>query len=178
MATRVRSRRCSIPVLDFKWIVDLSEELAIPGTGELVNLEDETQCVTALASLRDFEQMIREAKSVLTNAIVERSRVLGTKTIELADGSKAEVRGGSETTYDAEAIESGLRALGMPEERIREIVVEQVSYKISAREAKKAAAANSDYATVIEDFRFVEEKPEYVVISKNRARSLKSYPAE
>ena len=142
----------------------MSEELAIPGTGELVDLSDEVSCAQALMAVRDFERNIREAKAALTAAIVERSRVLGTKTIHLSDGRKAEIRGGSETTYDAHEIEEGLRALGMPEDRIREIIIEEISYKVSAREAQRAGAANEDYKSVIENAKRIEEKSHYVVI--------------
>lgn len=146
----------------------MSEELAVPGTGEIVNLDDESQCVAALAGLRDFESMIKEAKSALTNAIIERSRVLGSKTLHLDSGLKAEIRGGEETVYDAEEIEEGLRALGMPEDRIREIVIETVSYKVAAIEAKRAASANEEYGKVIDSAKMTIEKPQYVSISKLR----------
>ena len=146
----------------------MSEELAIPGTGQLVSLDQEVECVQALAAVRAFDSQIKEAKAILTQAIVDRSRVLGTKTIYLPDGSKAEVRGGPESIYDVSEIEEKLRALGMPEERIREIVVEEVSYKLSVREAKRASAANEDYASVIDNAQKIEEKPFYVSISRPR----------
>lgn len=144
----------------------MSEELAIPGTGELVSLDKEVECVQALKALRDFESQIKEAKGILTQAILDRSRTLGTKTIYLPDGSKAEVRGGPEAVYDVEEIEENLRALGMPEERIREIVIETVSYKISVREANKASAANPEYASVIANAHQMQEKPYYISISR------------
>jgi hypothetical protein len=144
----------------------LSEELAIPGTGQLVDLEKEVECVQALAAVRQFESQIKEAKAILTAAIVDRSRVLGAKTFILPDGSKAEVRGGPEAAYDISEIEENLRALGMPEDRIREIVVEELSYKLSVREAKRAASANEDYASVIENAKRVEEKPYYISIRR------------
>lgn len=140
----------------------------MPGTGELVDLSNEIDCVRALASVRDWEYQIKEAKTQLTNAIIERSRVLGTKTIHLDDGSKAEIRGGSETVYDAQEIEANLRALGMPEERIREIVIEEISYKVSAREASRAASANPEYEAVIENAKQTIEKQAYVTISRQR----------
>lgn len=144
----------------------MSEELAIPGTGQVVSLDNEVECAQALSAVRAFESQIREAKNILTSAIVERSQVLGTKTIHLPDGTKAEIRGGPESTYDHMEIEENLRALGMPENRIREIIVEEISYKVSVREAKRAAGANESYASVIENAKQVNEKPFYVVISR------------
>ena len=146
----------------------MSEELALPGTGEVVSLDKEVECVQALAAIRSFESQIKEAKGILTQAIVDRSRVLGTKTIHLPDGSKAEVKGGPAAQYDIVEIEENLRALGMPEERIREIIVEEVSYKLNKREANRAAAANEDYAAVISNAERMEESPYYVSISQRR----------
>jgi hypothetical protein len=141
-------------------------ELVIPGSGELVDLSDERQCVKALLAVREFEQQLRAAKAALTEAVVERSRLLGEKTITLSDGLRAEIRGGSEVVYDAQALEADLRALGMPEERLREIIIEEVAYKVSAREAKRAASANPQYAAVVASARHEVEKPHYVVVSR------------
>lgn len=140
----------------------------LPGTGELVNLDDQQGCVLALRAVRDFESQLREAKALLTEAIVDHSQKLGVKSFTLGDGTKAEVRGGPEATYDVAEIEEKLRALGMPEDRIREIVVEQIEYKLSVREAKRAASANADYASVIDNAKTVEAKPYYVSISRQR----------
>lgn len=144
------------------------EELVLPGTGELVALNDEVACVQALVALRDYERQFREAKAQLTAAIVERARMLGTQTLTLPDGSKASLKGGDEITYDAQMIEDQLRQLGMPEERIREIVVEEVSYRVSAREAKRAAAANPEYEAVIEGAKTTVEKSTYISVQRNR----------
>ena len=142
------------------------EELVVPGTGEIVSLDDEIACIQALVAVRNFEQQFREVKAQLTAAIVDRAKTLGTQTLNLPDGSKAFLKGGSETVYDAQEIMERLRQLGMPEERIAEIVVEEVSYKVSAREAKRAAAANPEYEAVIESAKTVVEKPTYVSVQR------------
>ncbi len=141
-------------------------ELAVPGTGELVDLNDEQSCARALATVRDFESELREVKGILTGAIVERSKVLGSKTIPLEDGRVATVSTDREVVYDAEAIEQAFRELGMPEERIREIVEETVTYKVKAVEAKRAAGANPEYDRVLkENARDVDKTP-YVSIRR------------
>jgi len=137
--------------------VGSSTELVIP-TGELVSLDDYPRVAQALKSLRQMEDAIREAKAELTHALVEHSRQLGSKTITFEDGHQAIVRGGTETIYDAEEIEAGLRAAGMGEIRIRQIVKEIVSYKVDARQAMSAAVANPDYAAVIRAHTRVVEK--------------------
>ena len=140
--------------------------MVVAGIGTVIDLNDEAQCAAAISDLRHLKSLMYEAEQQITKAMAERSAVLGTKTFHLPDGRKAELRGGPETHYEAEEIEAGLRAAGMPEERIREVVKETVSYKVSAAEAKRAASANPVYAGVIEQHKRVVDKPPYVSISK------------
>jgi hypothetical protein len=142
-------------------------ELVIPGVGAVVKLDDPLEVAKALDDIRDLERQFREIKAELTRAIVHASQKAGTKTLHM-EGMSAEVKGGSVTVYDEVAIEEGLRACGMPEERIREIVVETISYKVSAVEAKRAAAANPAYGIVIHENSQVVESPPSVSISRKR----------
>ncbi|GIV03639.1 MAG: hypothetical protein KatS3mg015_2469 [Fimbriimonadales bacterium] len=141
-------------------------EYVVPYTGELVDLSDPVACGEAVGQLRELEVRIAEAKRVLADAIAERAQVLGQKTITLPDGRKLEVRGGKSKVYDVEAIESELREAGMPEERIREIIREEVSYTLRVAEAKRAAAANEEYARILERHTRTVETPYYVTIKR------------
>jgi hypothetical protein len=141
-------------------------ELMVPGIGEIVALDDPKQVAVALDGVRDLERQLRLVKTELTNALVYASQVEGTKTLHL-EGVKATIKSGSETVYDAEQIEIGLREAGMPEERIREIVVETVTYAVAGVKAKQAAGANPAYAAVIEAHKRTEEKAPYVTISRS-----------
>ena len=136
------------------------QDLVVPGSGEIVDLNDEIACCRALQDLAELERLIEYAKRELVNAVAERSRVLGTKTITLPSGVKAQIGSEVSVVYDAEAIEEGLREAGMPEDRIREIVLEDISHKVKAVEAKRAASANPAYAAVIDANRQeVSKKP-------------------
>ena len=145
------------------WVATMASEpgrdLIVPGSGELVNLEDLNEVARALRSVKELEGMLKAARQVLHEAVRYHSQVLGKKTMRVA-GGKLEVRKATDTIYDAESIERELRQLGMPEERIREIVIETVTYRVSAQQAKYAAAANPDYRAVIEsNTRTVEKIP-------------------
>lgn len=142
-------------------------ELVVPGVGEVVNLTDTRQVALALDTVRDLERQLREVKAELTNAIVYASKIEGSKTLHLP-GLTATIKSGTSVEYDAEEIETGLREAGMPEERIREIVKETITYSVNATRAKQAAAANEAYATVIETNRREVEKAPYVTISLAR----------
>jgi len=141
----------------------LPDTAIMPASGEVVNLEDEAECARALASIRNLETDLAAAKRLLSDALVARSRALGKKTLHTPAG-KVTIKGGTETTYHAEELETELRSLGMPEERIREIVVETVTYSVKAVEAKQAAAANPRYAEAVERSRQVREKTPYVTV--------------
>lgn len=146
----------------------MSEELAIPGTGELVDLSDTPACVAALDALRNYESLIREAKATLTRAVIEEATRQGVRSIELPDGSRAEISPASEIIWDAEGMEEGLREAGMPEERISQIIEQTVTLKVKTAEAKKAAAANPEYARVVGEARSEQPKTQYVSIRKSR----------
>ena len=136
-------------------------ELVIRDTGEVVEWEDVNSLARALDWVRGVESELRSAKASLSQAIAEQARIQGTKTLALEDGRKAIVSGGTKVTWDAQALYAGLVALGMPQERILEIV--QVEYRVSANEAKRAAAANPSYALLIEACR--TEEPAAVSVS-------------
>lgn len=149
---------------------EFSTELIVPGVGQVVNLEDPFETALALAAVRDLEYKLREVKKDLSRALVYASEQEGRKTLYLGDdmGLKVEIKGGHETVYDAEEIELGLREAGMKEERIREIVVETTTYKVSAAEAKRAAAASARYKAVIDAHTRVEERTPTASVSVPR----------
>lgn len=145
-----------------------SQELVVITTGEIVNLADTQACVQALDSIRDFESRIRELKATLTRAVIEEATRQGVRSIELANGDRAEISPAIEIVYDAQMLTEGLREAGMPEERIIEIVREEVSYKVIANEAKKAAVANPDYAAAVNAARSEQPKSQYISIRRKR----------
>ena len=129
------------------------EEVMLPAlerAGELIDLSDEQAVGDAIDDLNVLLQRVFEVKRVLGAAAAERARVLGVKSFALTGGRKAVIEGGPSKSYDAEAIERELRAAGMPEERIREVVREEVTHTLRVREATRAAGANEEYADIIE----------------------------
>jgi hypothetical protein len=144
-----------------------SEALTVPGTGQVVNLKEPRECAIALQDIRDMEGRWREVKRILSDAIVRHWGVVGSaKTFAVGGGRKVEIRGGPEKTYDAEAIREELLAAGMPENRVSQIVVETVSYKVAAVEATRAAKANPEYARIIERHTTEIEKPYEVAVRR------------
>lgn len=139
---------------------ETSTELVVLPDGQLVNLADPAACARALEDLRDLSSRINEAKGAIVDSLVAESRRQGTKTLHLPDGFKVEIRGGERTVWDAQQLETDLRAAGMPEDRIREIVVEEVSWTVAAAKANQAARANPEYGAAVEKARSsVETRP-------------------
>ncbi len=145
-----------------------STELVVPGLGTVVDLTNPHDCALALADVRMVESAFAGTKKKLTEALVDAAKQRGTKTLHLDGEITATVRGGERIVYDAEEIELGLRKAGMPEDRIREIVKETVSYQVVAVEAKRAAGANPDYALVIDGNKSTIVADPHVTISRQR----------
>jgi hypothetical protein len=145
-----------------------SMELVVPGIGQVVNLDAPKEVAVALDSIRDLEYQLRIVKQDLTRALVHASEQAGSKTLRYGN-VQAIIRGGTTVIYDAEEIRSGLLAAGMSEERVAEIVVETVSSKVSANEAKRAASANPAYAAVIDAHKTEVDVPPSVSVSISKA---------
>jgi hypothetical protein len=144
--------------------LDRGTELVVPVSGELLSLEDTAGCVRILGEIRQLEQSLKEAKAALTEALRQEFERQGTKTLEI-EGVKAELRGGSEIVWDVETLEQ-LRVLGLPAERMAALITTEVSYKVNARVAKQIAAANEEYAAVIESAKSVIPKASYVILGR------------
>jgi hypothetical protein len=134
-----------------------STDLVLP-TGELVMLDDPISCALALTRVREMESFLKEAKGAITQALVEEAERRGNNTIECSDGTQIQVKRSYDLEWDTEKLEQELMALGMPEERIREIIVPKVEYVVKAVEANKAAKANPEYAKVIESAKTKTER--------------------
>lgn len=147
-------------------------EIAVPVIGELVPADDAAALGSALAAVRQAQAALRAAGEELTEAIVGIASVSGSKTLTLDDGTKLTVKGGNETRYDDAAVEEELRAAGMPEARIREIVEETITYKVKAVELKRAAAVNDTYRGIMERHSTLIEKRPYIGIEAPPGRAL------
>ena len=148
-------------------IAVVQDEVAVPGTGELVDLRDPIAVARALDTLREYERMVREVREVLADRLREERRSLGVRQLDY-DGITVKFSADTETRYDAEGLEDRLRAAGMPEARISDIVVQTVERKVRAVEAKRAAAVNPAYAEAVELSREVVEKRQTVTVEISR----------
>lgn len=129
-------------------------------TGELVDLSDMASCATALAAVREIEQHIKEVRGAIVDAFAAERERRGVDEIELPDGTVVTVKRKYDVVWDAEGLEEELRALEMPEERIREIIIEEVSRTVKTVEANKSARRNAAYAEAIARARTeVEKRP-------------------
>ena len=123
-------------------------DLLNPLSGELVRRTDARALASALVALRGHRSLVVEAARAFEDAIVEHSRVVGARTLHF-DEVTFEVGADYEVEWDIDAL-GRLRDLGLPEERMDALVGQTVSYAVDARVARQVAAANEEYAAVIE----------------------------
>lgn len=133
---------------DIEEVEVASTELVIPGLATLVNMEEPAQVAQALADIRSLENQLREIKSDLSAVLIGESARQGSKTLRFGDLT-VEVSGGTSIEWDLDEL-AKLQAAGLPEERYDALVRTTVSQTVSAAEAKRIAAVNSEYARIIE----------------------------
>jgi hypothetical protein len=140
------------------------DEVVIPFTGELVRRDDPKACATALDDIRKMETALKELKGWLTRAVVAESARQGKKTLALDDLTVV-VQGGYGLEWDVSEL-LRLLDLGLPEERFNALVTEEITYRVSAAEAKRIAAANPEYAAVIERARSEVPKNHWIKVTR------------
>jgi hypothetical protein len=124
-------------------------DLVDPRSGELLPATPEN-AAELLQAARDIRQRILRFVKDCEAVLVDESRRQGSKTLHLPTG-KVTITGGpgGGLDWNMELLER-LRDLGLPEHRWDELVVATVTYKVSAKVANQLAAANPDYADVID----------------------------
>jgi hypothetical protein len=125
-------------------------------TGEVLPATPDN-AIDLLKAARDIRQRILDLVKACEFVLREESQRQGKKTLHLPGGT-AQISGGAELEWDLDIL-AELQALGLPEDRYGELVVQTVSYKVSAAVAKQLEAANESYAAVIRRARSYVEKP-------------------
>jgi len=118
-------------------------ELVNIETGEMLPATAENAAVV-LRAVRDMRARLTEIGDEATAFLVEESRRIGARTFHV-EGGIVELKGGDGVDYDPQALAEGLRAAGLPEERVGEVVVQEVSYRVNRAKLRSVTGANPDY---------------------------------
>ncbi len=142
----------------------LSSGLLDIRSGELIDPTDAPRVAALLADVREHARQLTELRRACEQALAEEARRQGTKTLRF-EGVEAVVSGGeaSELVWDIEELQKLLDA-GLPSERFEALVRETVEYRVNAAVAKQIAAANDEYAAIVERARSYRDKPVYVTV--------------
>lgn len=139
-------------------------EIVIPGTGELVSLDDPAQVAAALTALKQHTTNVSAVRHLLEAVLAEESERQGTKTLRIGD-YVATIGPGSDLDWDLDEL-AKLRDAGLPEERYNALVKTTVDYKVDARVASQIEKANPDYARIIGNARIRIPKRASVRVDK------------
>jgi hypothetical protein len=145
------------------------ESFPVPLVGELVDLYKPAEVAAALEAVREAKRQLDEARAVLEDALRVASEKAGTRTMRFGE-LEATVSGGEKVVYDELELAERLRAVGLPEARLAELIIETVTYKVDARVAKSVAAANLRYAEAIEASRRTVPAPVRVSVKRGGTR--------
>ena len=125
---------------------DLSPRASFPDvvTGEVLPATPEN-AHRVLMAVKEMEVKLRTVKSAVTAYVLEESQRVGTKTFNVR-GGKVELTGGPTSEIDPVALGQLLREAGCPEDRIDEVIVATITYKVNRSVLRQLTSANGDYA--------------------------------
>ena len=151
--------------LDHPAVVEKRTEIVHVATGELIHPEDAPAVTLYLKDLRTLKDRIQDEIRFAESLVLAESERQGTKTLHFDGKLTAKVTGGPESFWDIEGLRERLTELGLPEDRMKDLITETVSYKVNANVAKQLASANEKYAEAIEASKSIVEKPYRVSVS-------------
>lgn len=137
-------------------------ELVLPGTGEIVSLEDPADAAALWFRLKTMESQCAEIRRRIANEVLAaEAERLGTKTLHMEGVGKVKMTGGpeSETVWDIERLRSEMRAAGLPDDRLALLIKTTVEYKVDGNVARQLAGANPEYARIIDSCKKRVDKP-------------------
>jgi hypothetical protein len=137
-------------------------EIALPTTGELVDLGNPEACAAALDAIREMEFKVKDFKRVLTEVLVDESIRMGSKTLRFGP-HKVVIKERVVTIWDMEVLEQLLDA-GLPQERFNDLVKAEVTYKVDKNESKRISAVNPVYAEIIDAAKREESRGVYAEV--------------
>lgn len=138
----------------------MRNDYMVPFIGTTLDLEKPDEVLQAYEDVNQALAMLADAKRQLTQVLVEHSKATGRRTVTVPGGARYERTGGPQTSYGNPAeIERKLLAEGMPEARVREIVVTTIDKKVDGRQAAMAARANPAYKAILDEHAVTVEKP-------------------
>lgn len=148
-----------------------------PVTGELVDTRSLTDVCAAVQRADELTELLAEFRSILEGVLLTESEREGAKTLHVGGvasdvGIRPDwtvvIRGGPSSHWDAQDLAEALRAAGMPDARVDELVAPVVDYRVNRSKLKQAASANEAYAAAIESVRRVRPANYSVRVEKRR----------
>lgn len=148
-------------------VVDTAEStaLAIPGTGEVLDLANPDDAALAYNRLAVLAEQVRDAQTHVRRALVAHAGDYGGNTMIL-DSAEVKVTTGDSISWDLTELEK-LKEFGLPTARWEQLVktTTTVERKVSATVAKQIAKAKPEYAAIIERACTRTPKPPSVSVS-------------
>lgn len=143
------------------------QEYPVPLVGELVDLGEPAAVARALDTVRQAKRDLDDARRVLEAVLHRESQRTGSRTLRY-DGLEAVVSGGNERVEypDPQELAAELRAAGLPEERIAEVVVETVDYRVDRSALRSVTSSNVRYARAAESAGRITQTPLRVAIKQ------------
>ena len=142
---------------------NVTVELLDPTTGELVPYDDLPALAVAVAGIRAYRDKLNDTLAAFSDAIIQQSKQQGTMTMNVG-AAVVKVSADSEVQWDIPALQDGLLEAGIPQERLDQLIVAKVEFKVNGTVARQLAGANPEYKAAIEAAKIRVPKKQYVTV--------------
>ena len=146
-------------------MTETSTALIVPGTGEVIDLDNPDEVAVTLARLKELRRLIFDAETELKRAILYAATREGVKTKLRLPSAEVTIGNPTEITWDMQVLRE-LRAAGLPDHRWDELVATIVDHRVSASVAKQIEdSGNPAYAEIVGRARTRIPKPQTVTVA-------------
>jgi len=128
--------------------------LVVPALGVAVDLAKPVEAARALGDVDELMGQLGEVKRVLQAVVLQEGERLGTRRVQFADGTMAELGADTDLAWDdVEGMRVELQEAGLPEDRQGALFRQTVETKVVATVANELARNNETYREIIERHR-------------------------
>ena len=131
-------------------LIETDPVFTIRLTGQIIDLREPAEVANALSDVREAKRQLDAIRQLLEDVLRLESSRQGTKTLHLEDGLTAVVSGGNRPEYDLPVLADMLRDAGLPEDRLEQLIVATISYRLDQSVARQLRSANPAYAAALD----------------------------
>lgn len=148
-------------------MTDVGNELVVPVTGQIVDLDNPVQVAQVLYDIAEAQDQLKYFKRALVEALEPLRATVGKSTIELGD-YEVVLSSNAKSEVDLVLLRELLTELGLPEHRMDELIVQTTTEKLDWSVARQLRGANPVYAEALDKATSKVPATVYATVTRGR----------